>query len=287
MPIIYAAQYAYSGDKTLSMLRQEWGVEAADAPGPEVDAGYLQFERVKPGNTMAPDQQHLLKDVQGETRPQGTGRPREQFHDRRGMSSRIVFDDEFGDLRSGVETLEAALALNQDVTESVKDAVSGEHNSSGITLDAASAQFIRAVFGALYLYSGAFSMSSFHHAHILSRHLPLHKLFHFRDPTRDLKRLCDRNQFEAPVARLISETGRNSRSPVYVVGVYSGRNKLGEDAGASMNEGRVRAAAQALRSWYLYSPPAEQICLPSRQKVMQDNGKKWLPQMVDAGEIVT
>ncbi|KAG8626377.1 hypothetical protein KVT40_005322 [Elsinoe batatas] len=287
MPIIYAAQYAYSGDKTLAMLRQEWGVEAADAPGPEVDVGYLQFERVAAGNAMAGDRQHLVKDVLGAVKPQGTGRPREQFHDRRGISSRIVFDDEFGDLKSGVETHESALGLDQDVVQDLKDGVPAERVSSGITLEAASAQFIRAVFGALYLYSGATSMQSFHHAHILSRHLPLHKLFYFRDPTRDLKLLCQREQFEAPVARLISETGRKTRSPVYVVGVYSGRNKLGEDAGSSLNEGRVRAAAQALRSWYLYSPPADQICLPSRQAELERKGEKWKPQMVDSGEIVT
>ncbi|TKX20428.1 hypothetical protein C1H76_7238 [Elsinoe australis] len=287
MPIIYAAQHAYSGDKTLSMLREEWGVEAADAPGPEVDPGYLQFERITPGNTMAPGHQRRLKDVRGEEKPTGTGRPREQFHDRRGISSRIVFDDEFGDLKSGIEVHDSALELGADVPEALQQTDAGSNGSNGVTLEAASASFIRAVFGALYLYSGAPSMQSFHHAHILSRHLPLHKLFYFRDPTKDLKRLCDRYEFEPPVARLISETGRKTRTPVYVVGVYSGKNKLGEDAGSSLNEGRVRAAVQALKSWYLYSPPADQIYLPSKQSQLAKEGKRWKPQMIDAGEIVT
>ncbi|PNS16822.1 hypothetical protein CAC42_4786 [Sphaceloma murrayae] len=235
---------------------------------------------------MASDEKHRLKDLETEQRASGTGRPREQFHDRRGISSRIVYDDEFGDLRSGVETHDSILDLGADLTEALEQRESRE-TGKAVTLEAASASFIRAVFGALYLYAGASSMQSFHNAHILSRHLPLHKLFYFRNPTKDLARLCDREGLEPPVARLISETGRKTRTPVYVVGVYSGKNKLGEDAGSSLNEGRVRAAAQALRSWYLYSPPPEEICLPSKQSEMEKQGKKWKPQMIDSGEIVT
>ena len=67
--------------------------------------------------------------------------------------------------------------------------------------------------------------------------------------------------------------------------MYSGEDKLGEGAGASLNEARVRAAAAALRSWYLYSPPPDDIVLPS--DVEDDNGVRWKEQMVDLwGEIV-
>ncbi|KAG9903873.1 ribonuclease III, partial [Aureobasidium melanogenum] len=144
------------------------------------------------------------------------------------------------------------------------------------------ASFINAVFGALYLHAGAQATQAFHKAHILSRHIPLHTLFSFTHPTRDLSRLCAREGFEPPVARLLSETGRHSRSPVFVVGVYSGSDKLGEAAGSSLDEARVRATAAALRSWYLYSPPRENIVLPSQSATTQ-----WKPQMIDIGEIVT
>ena len=154
------------------------------------------------------------------------------------------------------------------------------------TLETASANFIRALTGALYLHTNPTTTKAFHKNHILSRHLPLHTLFNFTHPTRDLSRLCAREGFEPPVARLISETGRLSRTPVFVVGVYSGDDKLGEGAGSSLNEGRVRAAAAALRGWYLYSPAGERVMLPSSTESEVDK-TKWKPQMIDIGEIVT
>ncbi|KAF2479781.1 60S ribosomal protein L3 [Neohortaea acidophila] len=161
---------------------------------------------------------------------------------------------------------------------------SSRPTEDGSSVEAASASFIRALAGALYLHAGQESVKAFHQNHVLSRHLPLHTLFHFTHPTRDVSRLCAREGFEPPVARLISETGRLSRSPVFVVGVYSGDDKLGEGAGSSLNEGRVRAAASALRSWYLYSPVEDDVVLPSEAATKK---KQWKPQMIDIGEVVT
>lgn len=293
MPVLFAAQYAYVGPKTLSAMRAEWGVEAAAAPGPEVDAGLLQFTRVKPGNAVAEDGMSRIKDLEG-IRAKGTGRTNEDWNYRRGTSSRIVYDNEFGDLQSGVFEPKATSTQAQDgsaaavgeleqASNSQQQDLAGDEAKS-VTLEDASATFIRAVFGALYLHSGASAVSSFHSSHILSRHLPLHTLFNFKYPTRDLSRLCLREGMEPPVARLISETGRLSRSPVFVVGVFSGREKLGEDAGSSLDEARVRAAANALRGWYLYSPPREDVRLPSQAG---RGGVGWKPQMVDIGEIIT
>ena len=78
-----------------------------------------------------------------------------------------------------------------------------------------------------------------------------------------------------------------SRTPVFVVGVYSGDDKLGEGAGVSLNEARVRAAAAALRSWYLYSPPDSEVMRPSEAEGVtgKKGRKKWKPQMIDIGEI--
>jgi len=74
---------------------------------------------------------------------------------------------------------------------------------------------------------------------------------------------------------------------VFVVGVFSGDDKLGEAAGSSLNEGRVRAAAAALRSWYLYSPSEAEVVLPSEVEGAGGQEKRWKAQMVDPGEIVT
>jgi dsRNA-specific ribonuclease len=119
--------------------------------------------------------------------------------------------------------------------------------------------------------------------HFLSRHLDVSTLFDFRTPTVDLSRLCAREGFESPVARLISETGRLSRHPVFIVGVYSGNDKLGEGAGSSLDEARTRAAAAALKSWYLYRPV--EVTVPSSTEGGLDTSK-WRPNLVDVGEVI-
>lgn len=281
MDIILAGQYGYVGPKTLDAMRREWGVEAAAAPGPEVDAGLLQFARISPGNAMGPDGLTRNKDSASPA-VDGYGvksKARQGPVYRRGIPSRIVNDDMFG------EHIEFGLVPTEG-SQNDANAPAPLNAQGGSTLEDASATFIRALFGALYLHAGASAAKSFHTSHVLSRHLPIHTLFAFKYPTRDLSRLCAREGFESPVARLLSETGRHSRSPVFIVGVYSGAEKLGEGEGASLDEARVRAAANALRSWYLYSPPAEDVVLPSEVEGTQGT-KQWKAQMIDPGEIVT
>ena len=107
-------------------------------------------------------------------------------------------------------------------------------------------------------------------------------MFSFSQPARDLSRLCAREGFERPVAKIISETGRRSRHPVFLVGIYSGADKLGEGAGASLAEARTRAAVAALKGWYLYSPL--NVRVPSS---MEEKGAApWKPLYVDLGEVI-
>ena len=120
-------------------------------------------------------------------------------------------------------------------------------------------------------------------SHVLSRKLEFHRLFRFQLPTRELAKLCAREGFEAPVARLLSETGRKSRTPVFVVGIYSGRDKLGEGAGPSLNSARKLASMNALKAWYCYSP-GQKPRVPS--DMMEEGAKSWTPPHIDIGEIV-
>ncbi|KAM3423714.1 hypothetical protein BST61_g1126 [Cercospora zeina] len=299
-----AAAYGYVGSATLNNIRTEWGVEAVAAPGPEVDAGLLQLERVTPGNAMAEDGTRRVKDVeQDETTKR---------YPHKSLSGRIVYNDMFGgtnefpafDMKpyAGAPTSKSAASkttasdseADSEFEASTEDSASLESSTNegmeinASTIEDASAGFVRALAGALYLHAGASAVKDFHKAHILSRHLPLHNMFGFTHPTQDLSKLCRLQDWEPPVARLISETGRLSRSPVFVVGVFSGDDKLGEGVGASLNEGRVRAAANALRSWYLYSPMESQTCFPSDVEGNEagKGRKKWIPQYVDPGEIV-
>ncbi|KAK5112241.1 hypothetical protein LTR62_004402 [Meristemomyces frigidus] len=298
MSVLFAAQYAYVGSAALANVRSEWGVEVVAAPGQEVDPGLLQLKREVPGNSLAEGTDRRMKDMPGVRKLGGilgTGRANAEWNYRRGMSGRVVHDDEFGDLQSGMPSPDSQPYPGSALAESA--ALGGETTEDGFsqltpadtdatTVESASASFVRAVTGALYLHAGASAAKGFHRDHILSRHLQLEKMFNFTHPTRDLSRLCARENFEPPVARLISETGRLSRTPVFVVGVYSGENLLGEAAGASLNEARVRAAGQALRSWYLYSPPVNDVVLPSDVEEGK-GGKVWKAQMIDVGEIVT
>lgn len=109
------------------------------------------------------------------------------------------------------------------------------------------------------------------------------KLFNFVQPTRELSRLCAREGFGSPVARLLGETGRMSSAPVFIVGVYSGNECLGEGQGGSLDEARIRAAANVLKGWYLYKP-FDTGDVPSRTDVNPD--ATFNPTMIDGGEVI-
>lgn len=248
MTVLFAAAYAYNGPKTLHIIGKEWGVETAAAPGGEVDPGLLQFSKITPGQVP-------------NTGLTGSTRPDKKPWMRRGISSRNVYDDEFGDL---VKKEDPEAELLQ-------------------TTELAYSNFVKAVVGSIYVHAGQPSVKAFVQNHILSRHLQVSSLFRFDNPVRELARLCLREEFEYPVARILSETGRLSRSPVFVVGIFSGTEKLGEGAAPSLSEARIRACVAALKAWYLYSP-GKYVRMPSEMEA--PNAKPWEPLHIDIGEII-
>ena len=246
LSVVFAAMYAYVGPAALSAVAREWGVEAAAEPGGEVDPGLLQYKRIP----AQPQPEQLGSKSVGPDYDPETGY-------RRGISARAVRGDEFGDKKEPRE-------------------------ENGVTLERARMHFVRAVIGAVYLHAGRVAAKTFYREHFMSRQLDVSSLFQFRQPTRDLSVLCAREGFQAPVARIESETGRKSRTPVFVVGIYSGNDKLGEGAGASLDEARTRASVAALKGWYLYSPM--QFRLPSEME--EPKAKKWTPILIDPGDVV-
>ncbi|RMZ86403.1 hypothetical protein DV736_g6369, partial [Chaetothyriales sp. CBS 134916] len=249
LAVVFAAMYAYVGPKALASITREWGVEYAAHPGGEVDPGLLQFARLPPEQGSEKDEK-VVKTA---------------FDDRnnwrRGMSSRAIYSDEFGD---------------------VKQSFNAAEQPTGVTAEKACANFVRALTGAIYLHAGRPAAKQFYRDNFMSRQLNMASLFQFRHPTKDLSRLCAREGFQSPIARIISETGRRSRHPVFIVGVYSGNDKLGEGAGASLDEARTRAAVAALKGWYLYTPL--HFRLPSEME--EPGAKEWSPIIVDTGDIV-
>jgi dsRNA-specific ribonuclease len=253
LAVVFAAMYAYVGPKALAAITREWGVQAAAAPGGEVDPGLLQLKWAPP----EPRPEQPKPQLVSPERDEETG-------SRRGISSRSVYDDQFGE---------------------VKPRRSKEQDSGGekdTTLEKASSNFVQAVMGAVYLHAGRAAAKKFYREHFMSRQLNMANLFQFRQPTRDLSRLCAREGFQSPVARMLSETGRKSRHPVYVVGVFSGNDKLGEGAGSSLDEARTRASVAALKAWYLYSPLEFRV--PSETE--EPGHRPWNPVHVDTGDIV-
>ncbi|KAL4900364.1 hypothetical protein BDW74DRAFT_162182 [Aspergillus multicolor] len=258
LSVVFATLYAYVGPKTLAAMAREWGVEHAALPGGEVDPGLLQYRRVDPGTDLS--QEPLT----------GTTRPNEdQKHWRKSINSSVVYDNEFGDPDL------AGVPPSESQSEPLR-------RPKPVTAEQASADFVRSIMGAIYLHAGRAAAKRFFEQHILSRHLDISSLFNFSEPTRDLVRLCARENYEAPVAKIISETGRRSRTPVFVVGIFSGKDKLGEGAGASLPEARARAAVTALKGWYLYSPL--DVRVPSSME--EEGAAPWKPVYVDLGEVV-
>lgn len=246
MQVVFAAVEAYIGPKALAIIASEWGIEAAAEPGGEVDPGLLQFKRIRSGDGLP---EALRRQTPWKWNVTTT--------------HKITKTDEFGSEHAPP----SPHALKR----------------TPVTTEEAAQAFVRALIGALHMHLGSPLVKRFFRDHFLSRHLDISTLFDFRTPTRDLSRLCAREGFDNPVARLISETGRLSRHPVFVVGVYSGKDKLGEGAGSSLDEARTRAAAAALKAWYLYRPT--EVTVPSSMEGELDTSK-WRPNLIDCGEVI-
>ncbi|KAL9011992.1 MAG: hypothetical protein Q9173_003208 [Seirophora scorigena] len=267
--VVYAVMTAYVGPNTLTQITKEWGVELVAEPGGEVDPGYLQCKRedsmlVHQRSKKKPSNSPVAAPNDLQPRIVGVNHPAPERHSwSRGVSSMTVKDDEFGGLTKG----HRHRSKITDATTTVEDAC---------------ARFVQAVMGAVYLHRGKKAAMTFFKEHILSRHLDIGKMFEFKRPTHDLTRLCAREGLHSPVARILSETGRLSRHPVFIVGVFTGRDKLGEGSGSSLNEARVRAAVGALKGWYLYSPL--DVRVPSEAE--GPHAKPWKPALIDIGEII-
>ncbi|ODV84035.1 hypothetical protein CANARDRAFT_29487 [[Candida] arabinofermentans NRRL YB-2248] len=116
------------------------------------------------------------------------------------------------------------------------------------------ANSVRAIIAGIYAHDGAEASKQFIKDHILSRKIDISTMFQFNEPGKLLSRLLKTKKMESPVIRLISETGRNSNSPVFIVGCFSGDQMLSEGQGSSLKEARVRCSVNALKAYYLYSP---------------------------------
>lgn len=137
------------------------------------------------------------------------------------------------------------------------------------------ADAMRACLGLIFQKKGLAALRHFIHSHFLSRmplppadygpstgsaaassSHPLAPLLKFNNPKQSLSMTLQKHGHERPQSRLIAETGRLTQAPVFGVGVYSGRRKVGEGWGSAIRMAEYRAAEDALRRLYLrQSPP--------------------------------
>ncbi|KAL4063090.1 ribonuclease III domain-containing protein [Scleroderma yunnanense] len=121
----------------------------------------------------------------------------------------------------------------------------------------------RALTALVYQERSLASARKFINAFFLSRQVDLRAMLKFRDPKRALMETVSKFQRERPKSRLLKETGRFSNSPIFVVGIYTGPDKLGEGFGSSLKMAEYRAAEDALHRLYLTRTPSHLLQLPS------------------------
>ncbi|KAF4611052.1 hypothetical protein D9613_006829 [Agrocybe pediades] len=121
----------------------------------------------------------------------------------------------------------------------------------------------RSLTGLIYRERSLLAAREFVHSYFLSRQVDLRGMIKFYNPKKSLLEMVQKYQRELPKSRLLKETGRFSNSPVFVVGIFSGADKLGEGFGASLRMAEFRAAEDALQRVYLTQTPAESLQLPS------------------------
>jgi large subunit ribosomal protein L44 len=105
--------------------------------------------------------------------------------------------------------------------------------------------------GAIYLENGAAAAKSFIRKHIISRHVDMSVHVSLLYAMQKLQRITEKLNRPRPIARLLKESGRQSVNPVFLVGIYSGNDKIGEGYGSSLQMAQTRAAKDALLSYFL------------------------------------
>ncbi|KAI8383990.1 ribonuclease III domain-containing protein [Blakeslea trispora] len=125
-----------------------------------------------------------------------------------------------------------------------------EDNSVRLGQSTVMADCFNALVGALYQEQGQEAAKKFVHDFILSRDYDVRPSIKVKEPKRHLSALLRQLNKQPAASRLVSETGRASSAPVFVVGVFSGEEKLGEGFGSSLKMAEFRACQDALISFY-------------------------------------
>ena len=103
---------------------------------------------------------------------------------------------------------------------------------------------VESLVGLIYQEMGAKEAREFISKHVLSRAVDTEAHYNnylkMRAPKLILSKLLRVQGKPAAVARLLKESGRTSSTPVFIVGIYSGTEKIGESYGSSLKMAEVK-----------------------------------------------
>ncbi|KAI9269966.1 ribonuclease III domain-containing protein [Sporodiniella umbellata] len=143
--------------------------------------------------------------------------------------------------------------------------------SDGTYTSKALSSCLYAVIGAVYQENGPDAAKRFVHDFVLVRDLDIKPFIRLDEPKRSLTALMRQLGQPKAESRLLSETGRLSSAPVFVVGVFSGQEKLAEGFGSSLKMAEFRACQNALANYY--GKESKDFTLPSEA----DKVKEYTP----------
>lgn len=109
-----------------------------------------------------------------------------------------------------------------------------------------------AIVGAVYQDQGPKGARKLVHDLVITQlaGLDLQEVVKFQHPRFMLNTILSSQGRAKPVSRLISESGRATHFPSFVVGIFSGDNCLGEGTGTSLRRAELEAMCTALRTHF-------------------------------------
>lgn len=183
------------------------------------------------------------------------------------------------------EEVDSMLQLNRVESGHVKGKRSDQQDENKQYLERAYGEFVRAVVAGVHIHVGPAGVRQFIDHHFLSRQLDLINTFKVNQPQRELSFLCAREGLERPTTRLIAETGRRTNAPVFIVGVFSGQDKLGEGQASSLKEAEYLAQNNAMKAWYLFEDRSATMPFVTIEDEISA-GTGYRPAMVDVGDVI-
>jgi len=121
----------------------------------------------------------------------------------------------------------------------------------------------RALTGFVYQRRSLPVARKFAESFFLNREVDLRSMIKFQNPKHALVETVRKFKRERPISRILKETGRYSNSPMFVVGIFSGSDQLGEGFGSSLKMAEYRAAEDSLLRLYLTRQAPDTLHIPS------------------------